>query len=305
MRTKPHAEYDSLCAWPAFVGVVPFLSLCIATHSTHAQQTYWTEVDIGVRRADADGSDVRTIIPDPKADVLLLDRLRGHIYWTDRGCCGWCSDHRPGFIKRAKFDGTEVTTLYEDWEGPRAIAIDHRMERLCWIALSTIDIIYDGQLRCSNLDGSDPQVLLELPWFGSSYSPSLRADPPRGVLYWAVVEGISRTPIADPGAQDTVRQSEETPLGLEVDPVLQHIYWSEGQQIFRANLDGSDLHPFIATEGLPRDLALDQPSNKLYWSEGTRILRVNLDGTDVEQVIETGWIRSIAVDPRVKRVLDK
>ena len=75
------------------------------------------------------------------------------------------------------------------------------------------------------------------------------------------------------------------------------MYWAgwRGDEIRRANLDGSQVETIVA--GLARiyDLDVDVDGGKLYWAGWDGVLRANLDGSQVESFLP-GSSRGVALD---------
>ena len=65
-------------------------------------KVYWTDWDVGIQRANLDGSGVETLVSAARANGLTVDITAGHLYWTDYGA---------NRIRRANLDGTEIEDL--------------------------------------------------------------------------------------------------------------------------------------------------------------------------------------------------
>ena len=68
------------------------------------------------------------------------------------------------------------------------------------------------------------------------------------------------------------------------------IYWTNGENILRANLDGSQIEDVVTDAGGPDGIALDASGGKVYWTDrrGLKIRRANLDGSQIEDIVTTG-----------------
>ncbi len=65
-----------------------------------------------------------------------------------------------------------------------------------------------------------------------------------------------------------------------------YVYWADGNDIGRANLDGSGVNDaFIAGAGASTGVAVD--GSHIYWGDGGAIARANLDGSDPQQTFIT------------------
>ncbi|KAK3106279.1 hypothetical protein FSP39_016743 [Pinctada imbricata] len=109
-------------------------------------------------------------------------------------------------------------------------------------------------------------------------------------IYYADVAddtlGIYRMDLNDSSTESRIiSYNQMTPVGLAVDWVFKHLYWTDMQyrSAMVSNLDGSSKIT-LATEGLsmPRGIAVEPDNIKLYWTEGctTRVISCNLDGTN-------------------------
>ncbi len=79
--------------------------------------------------------------------------------------------------------------------------------------------------------------------------------------------------------------------GIEVDKVNDKIYFddSDGSQILRADLDGSNVEKVGNTTDRTYGIAIDNESGKFYWAGRDGVIRAaNLDGSNEEIVNETG-----------------
>ncbi len=79
------------------------------------------------------------------------------------------------------------------------------------------------------------------------------------------------------------------PRGLAVDEVNGKVYYADGFNISRANLDGSDAETLIVVGATPGDVEVDPAGGKIYFSTvftnpNSKIFSANLDGSDVTEV---------------------
>ena len=103
-------------------------------------------------------------------------------------------------------------------------------------------------------------------------------------------------PSLPPGIGQAAPDLEPSVSGIsgDQDITLSHIYWTDPgtENIWRANLDGSNIETLITIEKGPGPygFALDVGEGKMYWTQGLRrIRRANLDGSDIETLIITGY----------------
>lgn len=97
------------------------------------------------------------------------------------------------------------------------------------------------------------------------------------------------------------------------------IYWTEGSEIKRANLDGTAIENVVTNLYIPKDITLDLRNGKIYWIDigttkientniaTTKIQRANFDGSNIEDII-TGFTQPskdhepVEIDPELLRI---
>ena len=151
-------------------------------------------------------------------------------------------------ILRANLDGSDIDTLFTDFYGANDLALDVEGGKIYW-AYAGLDLT-TGRIRRANLDGSDIENVVSQQWIGNE-------------LY-----GLFR------------------PHGLALNMAAGTMYWIQGSQIQRNNLDGSGLEALVMDLDHPTGLALDIDSDHMYWTESTRIQRARLDGTGAVVLID-------------------
>ena len=161
-----------------------------------------------------DGTRVRTLITgvDERADGILVDQSRGHVYWTNMGApdpgSGPRSEEayaRNGSLERADLDGTNRVTIVPRgaFTTGKQLAADFEAGVLYWCDREGMQV-----LSC-NLDGSDLRPL--------------------------VVPAVG---------DDAARTTSNQPVGIAIDLDRRLLYWTQkgapkaGEgRIFRASLD--------------------------------------------------------------------
>lgn len=217
--------------------------------------------------------------------------IAGYLYFTGEG------------IHRSELDGNNVVELART-SGSRArdVAIDRVNQTLYW----TVDLGIGRAVYRSEIDGSNPQKILDLPGVSN-----IAVDPEGGKIY---VTGnsfykLARANLDGTGLEPLITSFADTRFGnLQLDLVNSHVYWVEPleDRIRRSNLDGSGLVTLINSGlGSPQHIVLDVPDGKMYWSENVsnKIRRANLEGTNVEDIV-TGIVtppnahnaRGLAID---------
>jgi len=213
--------------------------------------------------------------PDPPEapwlESVVVNPLAEKVYWL-----GWYDSGAR--IERSNFDGSDRELIHyiAGWAAATDFVFDLDTQRMYWIAQSGI--------FSSDLDGGDIQTILastlgETRGIGASFD--------HGWLFFVSDYAIKKCRIDGSGLQTIVMNAGDYPYALEVDPILQRVFWTSigDNRIFSANLDGSDVQTLV-TNTMSCGLALDTIRFKMYWGEfsSTKIRRANLDGTFVQDV---------------------
>ena len=232
---------------------------------TEAGHLYWTCMGVlsrndgSIERADLDGRNRRTIVPEgatftPKQ--LQLDKRHGKLYWCDR----------EGMrVMRANLDGTGIETLVQTGSTDA-----DRRDLTRWCVGIALDLdrnqIYWTQKGADNAgQGRIFRAGIDIP---AGESPSNRSDIE--VLYNGLPE----------------------PIDLEIDHVKRILYWTDrgdpplGNTVNRAPLDAAANArpaPEIVFRNLMEGIgiALDREGNRMFMTDlaGT-VYRANLDGSE-------------------------
>src|SRR5580700_1575807 len=241
-----------------------------------AGHIYWTNMGIpnandgSVMRADLDGSNSTTIVPEGATHTpkqLQLDKKNGKLYWSDR----------EGMrIMRANLDGSKLETLIDTSQGdPRpgtdatkwcvGIALDVERGQLYWTQKGP-DNAGQGRIFRAGLeipkgfsptnrkdiellyDGLPEPIDLELDIAGRMMYWTDRGDPPRG-------NTVNRAPM-DPargnGKQEPVIIFDHLMegIGIALDLKGGRMFLTDlGGSVYSANLDGSNKKTVLAAEG--------------------------------------------------------
>jgi hypothetical protein len=233
---------------------------------------YWTNMGIpsrndgSIERADLDGSNRKTIVPEGQTHTpkqLHLDRRDSKLYWGDR----------EGMrVMRSNLDGTNIETLIEAGSGDEdrkdatnwcvGIAVDHGWDEIYWTQKGP-DNGNVGQLYRANIDippgetpgaRSDVELIVDrLPepidleiGDGWIYWTD-RGDPPRG-------NTVNRMRLEilehDPGPLETVFDHLMEGIGITLDVANDRMFITDlGGSIYAARLDGSDRKVIAAAQG--------------------------------------------------------
>ncbi len=116
---------------------------------------------------------------------------------------------------------------------------------------------------------------------------------------------IKKLTVGSPSAADVLDVAGKAGPGMAVDEANGKIYFSDFEvagsgNIWRMNLDGSNLTAIVSNLTDPYGLALDLTNGKIYWADDLgNISRANLDGSGVQTGlvnIAGGGMRAVALD---------
>ncbi len=118
---------------------------------------------------------------------------------------------------------------------------------------------------------------------------------------------INKMPVDGSGTVSTVLDiNGKAGPGIDYDPNTGKIYFSDFEvtgsgNIWRCNLDGSNLEAIVSNLTDPYGIALDLTAGKVYWVDDLgNVSRANLDGSSQEiglVNIPSGQMRAISLDP--------
>lgn len=235
-----------------------------------AGHVYWTNMgnpsanDGSIERADLDGSNRKTIVPQgatftPKQ--LKLDKQGGKIYWSDR----------EGMrVMRANLDGSENEPLVDTSQGePRpgrdatkwcvGIAVDHSGGKLYWTQKGS-DNAGEGRIFRANLElpeGETPtnRTDIEVLFDGLPEPIDLELDLGQRMLYWTDRGNAPRGNTVSRARLDTYRQEILVNdlmegIGLALDLKHGRMFFSDlAGSVYSARLDGSEKRALVVAQG--------------------------------------------------------
>ena len=239
-----------------------------------AGHIYWTNMGVpslndgSIERADLDGRNRRTIVPEgvtftPKQ--IHLDKANGRLYWSDR----------EGMrVMRSRLDGSVVETLVQtgQGEGDRGdltrwcvgITVDPRRGHIYWTQKGPDDAglgkicragieIPKGQTAANRtdievlFDGLPEPIDLELDLANRVLYWTDRGDPPRG-------NTVNRVPIDAPSR--SVREPEIVlthlmeGIGIALDVPRDRMFMTDfAGSIYSSRLNGSDKKTLLMAQG--------------------------------------------------------
>jgi len=217
------------------------------------RKVYWTDVNnFVIARANLDGSEPESVVTSglifPSA--LAIDPIGRAMYWLDQ----------DNWLARSGLDGSDFTVLSESVTH-RGIDLDLTAGKVYW---STSDTLFKGKILRSNLDGSEPQVVVMS--LDAQFKPNAIAlDLAGGKIYWTdyVIDVVSRSNLDGTGIEIIwAAGTNNNPRGIALDLARGKVYWGQDNdfdgtsgRIMRANLDGTDPQVVITDIGLPNYLA--------------------------------------------------
>ncbi|ESO97555.1 hypothetical protein LOTGIDRAFT_208735 [Lottia gigantea] len=171
-------------------------------------------------------------------------------------------------LMKTPHDSSEFTYGEQIVSDPEQLAI--AVETDCKTGYLYWTDVYGGQIKRSNLDGSNSQVILD----GLSSPEGLAVDYVSGNIYYTDsgldVIGVSKL---DGSAKSTLfKQNLENPRSIVIDVSRSVIYWTDwnrnGPKIERGSMDGSERKTIVETDlGLPNGLAIDVTTQQLCWAD--------------------------------------
>jgi hypothetical protein len=148
-----------------------------------------------IQAVSLDGTRVRTLIGglDERPDGIVVDQVRGHVYWTNMGAPDPGSGPRSqeaytrnGSLERADLDGGNRVTILERgaFTSGKQLAADFGQGVLYFCDREGMQVL------CCNLDGSDLRPLVvsgvgdEAAHAGRNQCVGIAVDVDRHLVYW-------------------------------------------------------------------------------------------------------------------------
>ena len=110
-------------------------------------------------------------------------------------------------------------------------------------------------------------------------------------VYWVELDfgEIQRINLDGTGFEDVLGPEDgiDRPHSVALDTLRGKLYVTDGNRIWRADLDGSNLENPVWASGIFGGIAVDSVGGKVYWCSllAGKIHRADLDGTNVEEIV--------------------
>lgn len=261
--------------------------------------------DAEVTRFNLDGTSSLTLAAAADgvriAQALAVDSANSTVYWID----GETTDSDPQSIDGVAFDGSgSVETLHEagTYSNIADLAVAPQGNYVYWV-----DRGYEQLARIGTAQGADDESL------ASSVRYSALAVTGSGVYVYEAGDTvasfgdqpgmISSTEVDGTNVAEVIRgTSISGPERIAFDAASKTIYWTEGDTIKSAGLDGREAEIVVdssAGAADPSSVVIDSDNAHLYWSNGNsplEIYRSGLDGSSPITVLTSSEIGGVPVD---------
>ncbi|XP_035376859.1 low-density lipoprotein receptor-related protein 1B [Electrophorus electricus] len=193
------------------------------------------------------------------------------------------------YARRSEIRGVDIENPYlnvitaltvPDIDDVTAMDYDAKDERIYWADVKTRTI------KRTSINGTKLETVMS----GDLMTVrGLAVDWLSRNLYWMSSDGDdTQISVArlDGSLRTTVLHGVDRPKCLVLHPAKGKMYWTDGNTINMANMDGTNHKILHQNQKEPVGLSVDYPSSKLYWisSGNGTINRCNLDGSGLEAI---------------------
>jgi hypothetical protein len=194
-------------------------------------------------RFNLDGSGMEQILPGVELFGIDVDDVHRKLYWAES---------RSGRIQRSNLDGSGVETavivpISPGGPFPENPLVDPLNQKVYW---TTRDAAGAGIHR-SNLDGTEIETIFTAPAIDQF---GIDIDPVEQKLYWTRSTSFSSPGVIErsnlDGSQvETVLNCcfDDSPSMIQIDPIARKMYFWDGINLFRGNLDATELEFLFET----------------------------------------------------------
>ncbi|GCB72244.1 hypothetical protein scyTo_0001889 [Scyliorhinus torazame] len=202
-----------------------------------------------------------------------------------------CYEQKEFFIysRNSEIRGVDVDNPYYNYITPftdpdvsqvKTVDFDALEERIYWSDLKPRFI----KRAFINGTGIETVISADLP-----YAHALAVDWVSRNIYWTssdLEEAQINVARLDGSLRTSIIHGLDHPQCLIVHPLKGKLYWSDGNNISSANMDGSNIKNLFSSQKEPVGLSMDYAENKLYWinSRTGIISRCTLEGGNLEVI---------------------
>ena len=184
-----------------------------------------------------------------------------------------------------RLTSNKVEHLFPNVQNATSIAVDAASGKLYWTEKLNNS---NWKIQRANMDGSNLEVIKRL---RGIVAQGIAIDPGKGKIY--VTNGrsnIQRLNLDGSNFQGNFIRDLKSPENITIDTEDGKIYWSEGADLKRANLNGSNRRDIATGSGSLTGIAV--AGGKVYWTEKSRgvgnrgqIRRANPNGSNAETLV--------------------
>ena len=222
----------------------------------------------------------------PSPTVLIDVSERPPMFWVNAS---------TGTLHR--LTGNSVEQIFPAVQNATSVVVDTTNGKIYWTEkISNAR----GKIQRANMDGSNLEVIKRV----TSVVKSIAIDTINDKIYITNIWGkIQRLNLDGSNFQPHFITNANSPDNITVDTENSKIYWSDGANLKRANLNGSNSQNIAKGSGPLTGIAI--AGGKVYWTEaantganGGSIRRANPNGSNVEKLvtINTSAPLDVAVD---------
>ncbi len=176
----------------------------------------------------------------------------GELYWSNASA-----------IRTAGLDGTEPRTVLGGLSRPIGVDLDEIGNRVYWAEDS------GGRVAGAALDGSDPDILVELPLVSNASGQFLGVNPALEKLYWA--EWTRGFFSADPDGENIehlIDQDSNQTTAVSVHRATGHVYFGSAAngEIWRTDADGGNQVDIAELGTATYGIAVDPDGSRLFYT---------------------------------------
>ncbi len=261
--------------------IIPLIWIGLSFSLLFAQNVFWVESAFDNPRLVKTGPDSTELFSFPLApgsqpQGLALDENM-MLFWNDLSFIN-------AQIYKAPDDFSSVTVIADSLSVLRGMAIDPQNHKIYW---TSTNLISGPKIGCADMDGQNPEILIDFGPGSSNTSHSISLDAAAGKMYWTNFgEGkIQRADMLAGAVPEDIVSGLDGPSGIAVDADSGIIFWTEmnGGQIKSADLDGTNITLLVSGLSYPNYISVNRSLNRMAWTEmgSGKVKSAGLDGSDM------------------------